>query len=231
MMLVFLVAPLVFVVTVGEIDLSFPATFGFNAWTFALVTAAGYSPMLGIVAAIATGIVLGFDVGARVVYGNLSSLIATLGMNFVLPGVIQIITQGRTIALVELSSSPAHQVRSGTLYGISAQIGWGIAFVVFAALLYNTHRFGARVRCVGDNPDSTRQMGIDMRRVRMMTFAFMGFGAALAGILLTLINVTLWSTAGGTPTWGGIGTVAGGRSGQSARRSSHSSRPAWSPPA
>jgi ribose/xylose/arabinose/galactoside ABC-type transport system permease subunit len=32
-----LVVPLVFVVTVGEIDLSFPATMGFSAWIFALV--------------------------------------------------------------------------------------------------------------------------------------------------------------------------------------------------
>ena len=38
----FLVVPLVFVVTVGEIDLSFPATMGFAAWIFALLVQAGY---------------------------------------------------------------------------------------------------------------------------------------------------------------------------------------------
>ncbi len=32
----FLVVPLVFIVTVGEIDLSFPAVMGFAAWIFAL---------------------------------------------------------------------------------------------------------------------------------------------------------------------------------------------------
>ena len=220
----FLVAPLVFVVTVGEIDLSFPATFGFAAWVFALVTAAGYNPILGIAAAVATGIVLGFAVGALVVYGNLSSLIATLGMNFMLRGVIQIVTQGRSIALVELGDSPVYRVLSSTVFGVPVQMGWAILFVVFAATLYNSHRFGARVHCVGDNPDSARQMGIDVRRVRMLTFAFMGFGAALAGIFSTMINFTWWPTAGdgyllptlasvfvgGTPTWGGIGTVVGG---------------------
>ena len=36
-----LVVPLVFVVTVGEIDLSFPATMGFSAWIFALIVHAG----------------------------------------------------------------------------------------------------------------------------------------------------------------------------------------------
>ena len=36
-----LVVPLVFIVTVGEIDLSFPATMGFSAWIFALFVQAG----------------------------------------------------------------------------------------------------------------------------------------------------------------------------------------------
>ena len=40
-----LVVPLVFVVTVGEIDLSFPATMGFSAWIFALIVHAGCEPV------------------------------------------------------------------------------------------------------------------------------------------------------------------------------------------
>ena len=43
---------------------------------------AGHDPFLGMAAAILTGSALGFCVGALVVYGGLSSLIATLGMNF-----------------------------------------------------------------------------------------------------------------------------------------------------
>ena len=40
-----LVVPLVFVVTVGEIDLSFPATMGFSAWIFALDRACRLEPV------------------------------------------------------------------------------------------------------------------------------------------------------------------------------------------
>src|SRR5271157_6320521 len=83
----FLVVPLVFVVTAGEIDLSFPATMGFSAWMFALVVQAGFNPYIGLAAAMANGALLGFFVGALVVYFRLSSLIATLGMNFMLRGV------------------------------------------------------------------------------------------------------------------------------------------------
>jgi simple sugar transport system permease protein len=220
----FLVVPLVFVVTAGEIDLSFPATMGFSAWVFALVVQAGFGPYLGILAAIVTGMALGCVVGSLVVYCNLSSLVATLGMNFMLRGVIQIINEGKSIALVSLTQSSARGLFSANVLGVPAQVFWAVGFVVFATLLYNRHRFGAQVKIVGDNPDSARQMGIDVNRVRVKSFIFVGLGAALAGVFSTMINFTWWPTAGegyllpalasvfvgGTPTWGGIGTVVGG---------------------
>lgn len=220
----FLVVPLVFVVTVGEIDLSFPATMGFAAWIFAVVVHAGFSPYLGALAAIFTGMFLGLVVGSVVVYFNLSSLVATLGMNFVLRGVIQIANEGMPIALTSLRESSLRTVFASPVLGVPAQSLWALAFVIFAALLFNRHRFGVQVKIVGDNPDSARQMGIDVNWVRVKTFIFVGLGAALAGIVSTLINFTWWPTAGegyflpvlasvfvgGTPTWGGVGTVVGG---------------------
>jgi simple sugar transport system permease protein len=192
-----LVVPLVFVVTVGEIDLSFPATMGFSTWTFALIVHAGLSPFIGIVAALATGMALGACVGAlvRANRSRCSNCRTTAGTLF-----------------------------SSQVYGFPVQVFWALGFVVFAGLLFNQHRFGARVRAVGDNPDSATQMGINVARVRISTFVFMGLGAALAGVLSTMVNFTWWPTTGdgyllpaiasvfvgGTPTWGGVGTVTGG---------------------
>jgi ribose/xylose/arabinose/galactoside ABC-type transport system permease subunit len=117
-----LVAPLVFVVTVGEIDLSFPATMGFSAWIFALIVHAGLSPFLGIVAALATGMALGVCIGALVVTAGLSSLIATLGMNFMLRGFIMIVTQGKSIALLDLQDTTAGSLFSGQVYNFPVQV-------------------------------------------------------------------------------------------------------------
>jgi simple sugar transport system permease protein len=221
---IFMTVPLVFVVTAGEIDLSFPATMGFAAWMFALVVQAGYDPFLGIAAAVVTGTLLGLLVGSLVVYANLSSLIATLGMNFVLRGVILIFTEGKSISLATLNQTWAFKIFSTVQWGVPVQIYWALAFTIFSAFLYRRHRFGVQVHIVGDNPDSAQQMGIDVRRVRIKTFAFVGIGAAIAGIFSTMINFTWWPTAGdgyllpvlasvfvgGTPPWGGIGTVFGG---------------------
>jgi ribose/xylose/arabinose/galactoside ABC-type transport system permease subunit len=219
----FVVVPLVYVVTVGEIDLSFPATIGMSGWVFALVVQAGYDPFLGLAAAIGAGLFLGFCVGWLVVYANLSSLIATLGMNFMLRGLIQIRTEGRSIALVDLPQSLAYKVFAGELFGIPLQVVWVLLFVAVCSVIYNRHRFGVRVHIVGDNPDAAQQMGIDVRRVRLQTFVFVGLGAALAGVFAVFINYTWWPTSGesfllpglasvfvgGTAPWGGIGTVIG----------------------
>ena len=219
----FVVVPLVFVVTVGEIDLSFPATIGMSGWAFALVVQAGGDPFLGLLAAVATGLFLGFCVGWLVVYANLSSLIATLGMNFMLRGLIQIRTEGRSIALVSLPDSWAYKVFAGEVLGIPLQVVWVLLFVLVCSVIYNRHRFGVRVHIVGDNPDAAQQMGIDVRRVRLQTFVFVGLGAALAGVFAVFINYTWWPTSGesyllpglasvfvgGTAPWGGIGTVIG----------------------
>ncbi len=220
----FMTAPLVFVVTAGEIDLSFPAVMGMSALVFAALVQAGFDPFLAVAAAVVTGTALGFTVGALVVYGGLSSLVATLGANFMLRGLTLIMTESKSIAIPGLADSLAFKVMSTTLLGIPVQMLWAIAFVVFCALLYNRHRFGAQVHVVGDNPDSANEMGINVKLVRVKVFAFMGLGAALAGVFSTMINFTWWPTSGdgyllpvltsvfvgGTPTWGGIGTVAGG---------------------
>ena len=219
----FVVVPLVYVVTVGEIDLSFPATIGMTGWVFALVVQAGFDPFLGLIAAIIAGLVLGLCVGWLVVYANLSSLIATLGMNFMMRGLIQIQTEGRSIALVTLPQSWAYKIFAGELFGIPLQVVWVLLFVVVCSLIYNRHRFGVRVHIVGDNPDAAQQMGIDVRRVRLQTFVFVGLGASLAGVFAVFINYTWWPTSGesfllpglasvfvgGTAPWGGIGTVIG----------------------
>ena len=221
---IFLTVPLVFIVTVGEIDLSFPATMGFSAWMFAIVVHAGFDPILGFAAALVIGAILGCFVGALVVYGNLSSLIATLGMNFVLRGIILIFTEGVSIALPNLGDSWVFKLFSSEVGGVPVQIYWAIAFIIFSMFLYSRHRFGVHIHIVGDNPDSASQMGINVKRVRVGAFIFVGIGAAIAGVFSTMINFTWWPTSGdgyllpvlasvfvgGTPTWGGIGTVLGG---------------------
>jgi ribose/xylose/arabinose/galactoside ABC-type transport system permease subunit len=220
---IFVAVPAVFIVTSGEIDLSFPSTIGMSSWAFALTLQAGWQPFLGVIAAIIVGIATSFVVAILITHLKLSSLVASLGMNFLLRGLITIGSEGNGIQFPQIRSTLLWQIFAGRIGTFPVQILWGIAFVGLGWLLFNRHRFGVHVHCIGDNPHSAEEMGINVERVKIQTFVFMGLGAALAGVLSVLVNQNWWPSTGdgyllttlaavfvgGTPTWGGVGTVVG----------------------
>ena len=226
----FLVVPLVFVVTAGEIDLSFPSVVGLASFAFASIVDNGGDPLIGIAAALLVGAVLGYLNAVLVVRIGLSALVATLGMNFFLRGLINIMVEGFSIAISEIRGTLIHSIMTDDTLKIVGKLGipnqmlWALAFTALGVFLYYRHSFGVRVHCVGDNSESAAEIGINVDRTRTLVFVFTGIGAALAGIFLVMINFVWWPTTGdglllpvlagifvgGTPTWGGIGTVFGG---------------------
>jgi ribose/xylose/arabinose/galactoside ABC-type transport system permease subunit len=219
----FVVVPAVFIITSGEIDLSFPSTIGMSSWAFALTLQAGWNPFLSLIVAVAVGITTSFVVAILITHLKLSSLVATLGMNFLLRGLITIGSEGKGIQFPQIRDTLLWQVFAGRIGTFPVQILWGIAFVALGWLLFNRHRFGVHVHCIGDNPHSAEEMGISVERVKIQAFMFMGLGASLAGVLSVLVNQNWWPSTGegyllptlaavfvgGTPTWGGVGTVVG----------------------
>jgi simple sugar transport system permease protein len=221
---IILVVPLVFIVTAGEIDLSFPSVVGMCAWAFAAGTRANWNPFLCMAAALLVGVLSGLVNGLLVTRVRLSSLVATLGMNFLLRGMIHIGNQGYGISVTQLRDTPFSNFFIGDINGFPVQMIWGILFAAIGWLLFSRHRFGAQIAVIGDNQDSAKEMGINVERMKTMAYVYMGIAAAVAGVFSTLINSTFYPTTGdgyllsvlaavfvgGTPTWGGVGTVVGG---------------------
>jgi simple sugar transport system permease protein len=228
-MALFVVVPMVFIVTCGEIDLSFPATAGIAAWVFAGAMRDGWDPFAALVPALGVGVVVGVGVGVLVTYVGLSSLVATLGVQFLLRGIINMGTEGIAIQFPQMRTTALWNLFAGRINGFPiidnfpVHMLWAVLFVIIGWVLFNRHSFGAHVQLVGDNPDSATEMGINVNRVKIFAYIFMGIGATLAGVLSVLVNQTWWPTTGdamllptlaavfvgGTPTWGGIGTVIG----------------------
>lgn len=223
-LIVFMTIPLVFVVASGQIDLSFPSVFGMGAWAFAASVAAGLSPVIGLIAALLTGAACGIANGLLITKVGLSPLITTLGMNFLLRGIIHVGRAGHGISVAQLAGTPFYNVLVGRLGKLPIQMIWAFLFTFIGWLLYSRHRFGGHIRCVGDNQDSSREMGIRVDRVKTLAYVYVGIGASIAGVFSTLILYTFYPTAGagyllpvlasvfigGTPTWGGVGTILGG---------------------
>ena len=222
---IILVIPLVFVIAAGETDLSFAATLRVSTWVFAAMIVAGWNPFLSAVLAIAAGAGIGLLNGLIVTRIGLSSLVTTLGMAFLLEGLVSGGSKGNVISLPFLKDTAIHKVFAGSLGGFPIQMIWGLLVAGIGLILFNAHRFGARICCVGDNLESAQEMGINVTRVKTLAFVYVGLSAGMAGVLSTLIYGSFWPGAGapfemvlivlasvfigGTPTWGGIGTVAG----------------------
>lgn len=221
--LMFLTISLAFVVISGETDMSFPSTVGLCLWVFTLVASPTQSPMLGLVAAIATGALVGLINGFLVAHMKLSSLVVTLGMNFLLRGLIMIGTNGEGSSLMYIKDTWFYHALAGKINGFPVQMLWGLAFTILCQILFTRSRFGAHVGFVGDNPVSARETGIRVERVKVYTYLLVGVASAFAGVISGLINNTFWPTTGdgyllntmaavfigGTPTWGGVGTIIG----------------------
>ena len=222
--LIFLVIPLVFLVASGEIDLSFASTYALAAYIFALLVKSGIDPALAILAGVLSGAIVGAIVGALIVFGRLSSLVASLGVLFLLRGLILVSSKSRSITMMdELESHWVYDILVGNFYGLPMQVLWATAFVIFSYYLFNKHVFGIHIHHVGDNYVSAEQMGINVKAVKIKAFMFVGLGAGIAGIFTTLITYTFFPTqgfgylllalaavfVGGTPYWGGLGTIIG----------------------
>jgi ribose/xylose/arabinose/galactoside ABC-type transport system permease subunit len=220
---IMLAVTLVFVIVSGEIDLSFPAIIGLSAYVFAYSVQYSVPTIVAVGLALLVGMLCGALNGVLVTVIGLSSLVATLGMNFLLRGLVQVLSDGTGIETTFLADDPVAKVLVGEIAGFPVQMLWGLAFAAFAALLFARHRFGAHVRVAGDNPRAAREMGVSVARVKSLAFVYVGAAAALAGVFGVLINSNFYPNigdsvlllalaavfVGGTPTWGGVGTVAG----------------------
>jgi simple sugar transport system permease protein len=221
--LMILSVALVFVVALGEIDLSFPSIITLGSLVFASAATAGIQPSVAVLLALLAGLGAGLINGLLVAYLGLSSFVTTLGMNFFWAGLINILSNGSGKPLQFMSGSAEFNAFVGTVFGIPVQLFWGLAAAAIGGLLFSKHKFGAYVRFAGDNLEAAAQLAVPVRAIKVASFSYVGLSAGLVGVIVTLVNVNFYPNVGaglllpalagvfvgGTPMFGGVGTIAG----------------------
>ena len=215
---------LVFVAVSGEIDLSFPSILALTGLIFSLtLKATDLNFWLAFLASLTVGIACGLFNGFLVTKLGFSSLITTLGVNFMFAGITQVLNQGEVRQFPEFDESPIRAAVVGSWGPIPAQLLWGLAIAMILGLIFNRHRFGIHVHIAGDNPEAGRAMGVNVSRVKVYCFVLVGICCSITSTISILINSTYYSTmgegyllpvlaavfVGGTPVTGGKGTIAG----------------------
>ncbi len=203
---------LTFVITAGEIDLSFPAVMALSGFVFTWVFKTFQAPWMGFVLAIAAGALVGYINGLLVARLRVPSIMATLATQFFWYGVTVLIAGGLQINIEEIIPTTIHTLFVGRLFGVfPVQALWALGATVFLWFILNRHKFGEAIMFIGDNAEVARVMGINVEATRTWLFTFHGALAAFAGLLLTLGDQRVLPDPG-------TGNAPGGHGGRLHRR-------------
>jgi simple sugar transport system permease protein len=216
--------PLTIVIIAKEIDLSFPSVMamGMVAFSFiynetAFIGSGNIRVFLAIIAALLTGLIIGWINGIIIVKIGIPSLVVTIGTQFFWRGAVLVLTQGSNFTL-------SYPLLVGNIRGFfPMQMFWLIVVTIIGWVLLNRHRFGAHIYLTGDNSDSAELMGVNTGRTRIQAFMLIGLVAAFAGLLYSFYVAYFWPSVGdgyllstlasvflgGTSVFGGVGTILG----------------------
>ncbi|MBN1285394.1 MAG: ABC transporter permease [Anaerolineae bacterium] len=218
---------LTFVITAGEIDLSFPAIVAASGFVFAWMFKTFDAPWaiwIGFVLALAVGALIGYINGWLIAKIGVPSIMATLAAQFFWYGVTILLAGGLQLDISGIRGSIPHSLFVGRLFDVvPVQALWGLALAAFLWFILNRHAFGEAILFIGDNPEVARVMGVNVEATRIKLFTMNGVIAAFAGLLLTMeINVFFPTQGqgfllpalasvfiGGTSIAGGQGTIVG----------------------
>jgi erythritol transport system permease protein len=224
-----------FVILTGGIDLSVGSIAGFGGMIAGYLLVHGvilhgsahYPPVLVvIVATILACLLIGALNGWLVAKASVPPFIATLGTLYIARGAALLISNGKTFPNLGRAANGSTQftvLGQGVFLGIPFPV-WCTA-VLFAIAVFVARKtpFGRHVYAVGGNERAARLAGIDVPRVKLLTYLFSAACAAIVGLIIASqleaahpatgesfeLNAIAAVVLGGTSLMGGRGSVTG----------------------
>lgn len=218
-----------FVIATRGIDLSVGSVLGLAGVTMALVirscNEAGFDPTvtiaLGLLAAVAVGLVAGLVNGLLITRAGLVPFIATLATMGAAAGLSLVLTGG-----VQIAGAPRAVIMIGNttfLGALTVPVLIVLVIIVVAWAYLSRSRFGRWTYAIGSNSFAARGAGIDVDRHLVKVYALSGILAALAGAFVYFrlgsgsplsgrggeLNAIAAAVIGGVSLNGGVGKLSG----------------------
>ncbi|MDD3138372.1 MAG: ABC transporter permease [Lachnospiraceae bacterium] len=174
-----LVLAMIFVLMLGDIDVSVASTMVLAAMVTGLSMDAGIPALLCVLLGIATGAVCGAFNGFFVAYMGLPAVIVTIATQMLFRGIVKIVLDVNV-----LKNFPTFytQLAWGDIAGIPvSMICFLLISVVFIFILHKT-AFGRKLYMIGNNATVTTYSGISVEKTKMIVFILMGVMAGVASI-------------------------------------------------
>ncbi len=204
----------------GGMDLTVGSAMALSGTIAGMLFKAGAPPIIAVLGALATGIVIGLLNGFLVVHLKIQSFIATVATNSILRSVVYLLLRGRV-----LSGFPKNYVLLGSknILGIPLLFVLVIVFSVILQFFLRKSALGRSVYAVGANENCAHISGIDTNFVKYFVFTMSGLLSAIGGVMYTMrigamipdaglnspLEVVTAALIGGASVKGGKGSVFG----------------------
>ena len=206
----------------GEFDLSTGSTVMMAAVVALLI---GPAALTGAVAAVVVPLLLGAAIGLlnglAVCCARANSIVATIGMQFVVLGAVLALVDGQHVRAETIHPAFSALALWRPL-GVPVPVILFAVLVMLVAIVMSRTVLGRHIYAVGGDRDAAAKAGIRVARVGIATFVLSGTLAALAGVIIAAMVGVIDPTAitryelpaltaavlGGTSLTGGVGRPA-----------------------
>lgn len=208
-----------FAILTAGLDLSVGAIVALVSIVGALVMR-DHGVAAGVIAALATGAIVGLVNGFVVTRLKVFPFIATLAMMSIVAGLALSLSAG--VAVTGVPDAFSSMAYARTL-GIPVPVLIAVAVLAVCIVVLRFTKLGRRIYAVGGNEEAARLSGISINTVKTAAYVLSGFCAAVGSLILTArvasgqpslgITLPLESVAavvlGGVSLFGGRGSVVG----------------------
>ena len=221
-----LAAGMTFVILTGGIDLSVGSILAASAMAALIASLIPGWGLLGVPAALLTGLGFGLLNGSLIAFGKLPPFIVTLGSLTAVRGLARLMGEDTTVFNPELPFAAIGNATIPIAPGVGIPVLAVIALLVIVVSWYVLRRtvLGVWIYAVGGNPAAARLSGIKVWRILLFVYAVSGLLAGLGGVMSAArlfaanglqlgqsyeLDAIAAVILGGTSFVGGIGSIWG----------------------
>ena len=179
-----------FVLLIGGLDISIGSILGFTAVNVVLFHSVGMPAWLVVICSLVVGLALGSVNGLIITKIGINPVITTLGMMAFARGLaswfsldFEVLRVGRIFDQKFLLLARQY-LPSNDLQIFPITLVYIIVLYVFVALVLRYTRYGRNIFAVGSNEYAARLAGINIKRIKFLSYIISGIMASAAGVIL-----------------------------------------------
>jgi ribose transport system permease protein len=215
---------MVFVIAMGDIDLSVGSIWMLSSVMMAIALRDGYSIWIAVAVCMLVATLCGLLNGVLGVVLGIPTIIVTLGTLSLYRGLGLVVTNATPVSGYNLDTWFFKWVGGrDPVFGIWISVWVMLVVGIIGWILFNRTPFGRRVQAIGSNRQAALFSGIRISRTRIMVMTLMGFIVGIAAVVALAFNrngsptvgvgtelgVIAATIIGGTALSGGSGSVLG----------------------